>query len=365
LLLAGLAARADDKPKETEPTPKARFDALVKEYQSAQQAFFGALGKAKTPEDSQRLMKEEAPKLEKVLVRFIELAEKNPKDPVAVDALVRVAQDNFASRGGGTSRKKALGMLARDHVTSPKVGPLCQTLGFGFDDENEKLLRAILDKNPSKGVQAEACLALGQNLRQRASLVRRVAEDASLAKQLEAFVGKETAAALKKADPDNLEAEGAKMSTLFADKYVGEMKPDRLRNLCQSLGFSGDKGSESLARALMKHESRDVQGVACLAAAQILKKRSEETHDKDAKAAAALLAESEKLFGRAQKEYADVKAGFRGTVGDTAKKELYELRHLAIGKPAPAVESEDQDGKKFKLSDYKGKVVMLDFWNQF
>jgi cytochrome oxidase Cu insertion factor (SCO1/SenC/PrrC family) len=24
----------------------------------------------------------------------------------------------------------------------------------------------------------------------------------------------------------------------------------------------------------------------------------------------------------------------------------------------------DQDGKKFKLSDYKGKVVLLDFWSQ-
>ena len=24
----------------------------------------------------------------------------------------------------------------------------------------------------------------------------------------------------------------------------------------------------------------------------------------------------------------------------------------------------DQDGKPFKLSDYKGKVVMLDFWSE-
>jgi len=38
---------------------------------------------------------------------------------------------------------------------------------------------------------------------------------------------------------------------------------------------------------------------------------------------------------------------------------------LEIGKVAPDVEGQDQDGKKFKLSDYKGKVVLLDFWSQY
>ncbi len=35
---------------------------------------------------------------------------------------------------------------------------------------------------------------------------------------------------------------------------------------------------------------------------------------------------------------------------------------LAVGKPAPEIEGEDIDGKTFKLSDYRGKVVLLDFW---
>ncbi len=35
---------------------------------------------------------------------------------------------------------------------------------------------------------------------------------------------------------------------------------------------------------------------------------------------------------------------------------------LKVGTAAPEIEGEDLDGKKFKLSDYKGKVVMLDFW---
>jgi len=52
-------------------------------------------------------------------------------------------------------------------------------------------------------------------------------------------------------------------------------------------------------------------------------------------------------------------------VGTKAKSELFDLRHLTVGKAAPDVEGEDQDGKKFKLSDYKGKVVLLDFWSQY
>jgi cytochrome oxidase Cu insertion factor (SCO1/SenC/PrrC family) len=35
---------------------------------------------------------------------------------------------------------------------------------------------------------------------------------------------------------------------------------------------------------------------------------------------------------------------------------------LAAGTAAPDIEGEDSDGKKFKLSDYRGKVVLLDFW---
>jgi hypothetical protein len=75
--------------------------------------------------------------------------------------------------------------------------------------------------------------------------------------------------------------------------------------------------------------------------------------------------EVEQLLERAAEKYADVKLPFRGTVGDRAKGMLFAARNLAIGKAAPEIEGEDQDSKKFKLSDYKGKVVMLDFWGNW
>jgi cytochrome oxidase Cu insertion factor (SCO1/SenC/PrrC family) len=36
-----------------------------------------------------------------------------------------------------------------------------------------------------------------------------------------------------------------------------------------------------------------------------------------------------------------------------------------IGNLAPEIQGEDLDGVKFKLSDYRGKVVVLDFWGDW
>lgn len=37
----------------------------------------------------------------------------------------------------------------------------------------------------------------------------------------------------------------------------------------------------------------------------------------------------------------------------------------AIGMIAPEIEGKDLDGVSFKLSDYRGKVVVLDFWGNW
>ena len=36
-----------------------------------------------------------------------------------------------------------------------------------------------------------------------------------------------------------------------------------------------------------------------------------------------------------------------------------------IGKNAPEISGEDGDGRSFRLSDYRGKVVLLDFWASY
>lgn len=38
---------------------------------------------------------------------------------------------------------------------------------------------------------------------------------------------------------------------------------------------------------------------------------------------------------------------------------------VGIGKAAPEITGADVDGKSLKLSDYKGKVVLVDFWGDW
>ena len=47
---------------------------------------------------------------------------------------------------------------------------------------------------------------------------------------------------------------------------------------------------------------------------------------------------------------------------EEAAEALTEVTKLAVGTAAPEIEGVDIDGVAFKLSDYRGKVVLLDFW---
>ncbi|HEX9792827.1 MAG TPA: hypothetical protein VGC54_02490 [Planctomycetota bacterium] len=65
-------------------------------------------------------------------------------------------------------------------------------------------------------------------------------------------------------------------------------------------------------------------------------------------------------------DYADVRWR-QTTFGRIADAHLNPLSaaDLAVGRKAPEIEGIDQDGKPLKLSDFRGKVVLLDFWGDW
>lgn len=85
---------------------------------------------------------------------------------------------------------------------------------------------------------------------------------------------------------------------------------------------------------------------------------------------AVIFAESEALLERVISEFGDVpfpprwsKAKREGeTLADFARPKLDALRNIAVGKVAPDIEGEDIHGKPMRLSDYRGRLVVIVFW---
>ena len=366
LALAVAVLAAAGQPKDKPAAPAEEYQALVKVYQDAMQTYSEALGKAKTYEDRLKVFDEVYPKPEKLAPRFLELAEKYPQDPVAFDALTWIVVNCVRSPARIPARAKAVAILSQDHARSERLSPICQNLANGYDEETAILLTAILDKNPSKDVQAEACVALVQQCGRRLEIVKRLHDNPETGSGFARAYGQEAVERLKNADMANLAGQGKRCSKQFAENYLNRMKPDRIGQLCQALSYSTDEVSETFLRTLLEKDARrEVQGLASLTLAQELKRRLEMTPTGDEAIASQVRTESEKLLRQASDQFGDVKLAAGGTVGDKAQLELDDILHLAVGKVAPEIEGQDQDNQKFKLSDYRGKVVLLDFWHQY
>ena len=238
LLAAGL--HAEDTPK---LTPLDEFRAAQKETIAAMQEFTRNSRLAKTEEDRGNAAAIRAEKLKASSARLLEVAEKHPSESFAVEALASVVMNDFA----GENSSKALAALARDHAASDRVASLLALLPHSTSPAAGDLMRTIMEKNPKRETQAQACLGLA--------------------------------------------------------KFEEGRAPDQ----------------------------------------------------------------AEKYYQQLIEKFGDVKTA-RGTMADVAKQEVAQMKKagdFAIGKVAPDIAGEDIQGQKFKLSDYRGKVVVIDFWGDW
>ncbi|MFG0316789.1 MAG: peroxiredoxin family protein [Planctomycetota bacterium JB042] len=179
------------------------------------------------------------------------------------------------------------------------------------------------------------------------------------------------------------ETKGATLDLLLAH----HADSDRLGTVCRTLRRDPTATAERFLRTLLADNPHaPVRGNAAYALAHALEQVGEfagrmDDRDDDSKALRNWLGEetvarlrrvdpvelereSKRLLELVATEYADVESG-RGTLGEDATGDLFELEHLALGNVAPDIEGEDVDGVVFKLSDYRGRVVVLDFWGDW
>jgi hypothetical protein len=283
--LAGMpAVGAPDDPNkvqaQSKKTPKEQFQAVLDEYQKAQQDFSQAYSKAKTGEERTKIVSERYPKADQYAGRFLAIADAAPDDPAAVDALIWYIQ---LGRGGDTS--KAMRRLAEKHAADPRLARAVSTIAYSYSPSGEALLRAVVEKNRDRTSRGNATLALAQFLNRRVELIGMLKENTQRVREIEQFL--------------------------------------------TSQGYD--------RAALARLKSMD---------------------------STALVKEIESLFERIVKEFGDINTG-RGTLGKLATSELNEIRNLGIGRPCPEIAGADIDGKPFELSDYKGRVVVIDFWGDW
>lgn len=166
------------------------------------------------------------------------------------------------------------------------------------------------------------------------------------------------------------------------------LKSDKLAPICDRMRFSYRPEFEPfLVVAIKENPHRDVHGLAQLAVAQLLHNQLRlmdlaSDRPEFAKRYSTIYGRGyidrlqrigrDQLVKRLEKAYAaavrfdDVtNIPFKTSVADKARSELYELRHLSRDRLAPEIQGLDQDGRQFKLTDYRGKVVLLYFWQEY
>jgi AhpC/TSA family len=280
LMLSLSVLAADSYGQNNSPTAAQQYESLRKEYDKSSSS-----GRPLTDAERIKFVGHAYQHRYALAPQFLELAEKHPNDPIALDALMQaVWQVNGTPWpvelvGEDRARGRAFQLILRDHIQSDRLGPLCQRVSYGFCKEYETFLRAVLAKNPHRTVQATACLSLGQYLNNRLQRIDLCRERPDLAKEFSALFGKEYFAELQRQDRESA------------------------------------------------------------------------------------LKDIEAVFEQAAQRFGDVRLPGGGTIGERARAELSGNRNVSVGKLAPEIEGEDQDGKRFKLSDYRGKVVLLDFWS--
>jgi hypothetical protein len=146
--------------------------------------------------------------------------------------------------------------------------------------------------------------------------------------------------------PDGPEVEKA------ADVIIQEhIESPELLKLCEEQNRMRHRSSKKLLQALLdKNPSADIKATACFNLATLAKDQAK--HGLNQKATA----EADKLFDRVIREFP------KFNEVHNAKRELDELRRMSIGNPAPPIEGVDLDGQPMRLSDYRGKVVLVYFW---
>ncbi|HKQ40595.1 MAG TPA: sigma-70 family RNA polymerase sigma factor [Verrucomicrobiae bacterium] len=149
--------------------------------------------------------------------------------------------------------------------------------------------------------------------------------------------------------PDGPEVE--KSAEVILQEHI---ESPELFELCKEQIRVRHRSSKQLLQALLdKNPNSGIKAMACFNLATLAKDRATNGLNNEAKA------EADKLFERVIREFPKFNQVHNAT------RELDELRRMSIGNQAPDIEGVDLEGQPMRLSDYRGKVVLVYFWGHY
>ena len=135
---------------------------------------------------------------------------------------------------------------------------------------------------------------------------------------------------------------------------ANHLKTPGITSFVIALVDAGDPQSlPILEKIIDQNPDEKVQGVAALGAALLLKSLGDEPE---------LMKKRLTYLRTAIIQAADQEIGER-SVADIASDELYVIRFLVKGREAPPLSGADVGGRMVKISDFRGKILVLLFWD--
>lgn len=294
----GTAKGADASNSPGDPALRRRFLDLVAENDEASRRYSREIAKIQEPGRRKAYIAEHWPTEKVVAGRMIDLARRRPDDPSAFDALAWVVLLGYNT----DQSDEAAGILADRYATDRRLWPVTQDMRRGIDSPARgTLLRALLEHGPERATRGRACLDLAGYHADLANFVRILATPGMLPWQAQAY----TPARLDRfraLDPSRLESEAERLYRRVLDEFA------------------------------------DVVPIRWWTTPRMT--------DADPRTIYSPLREAE----------VDT-----GTLADRARPALAELTTLGVGRVAPDIQGVDIDGHLLRLSDHRGRVVVLTF----
>ena len=265
--------------------------------------------------------------------RMIDLAATAPKDPAARDALVWVVNKPgmFDIGEYGDEFARAAALLVRHHADDPDA----VRVGLGIDNivshHHDALLSGFYAGAKGHEAKGLARLALAQYLEEEAKFV--AGSQSFQTRQKNRFAG------VIGDDGKPYTKEMEQSDEEYA--YIIQLRlrdPDAIRTLVERLYREVIAEYSDVLHRTVKQ--RDLEALS----------RNPEPRWNGKPLTQAELVQLKAVVEKKQ------------TLAEVAQARLDAMHNLVIGKPAPPIDGIGFDGKPLKLSDYRGKVVLLVFW---